>query len=63
MEPNHLEYYRFVGRIMGLVIFHRQHLPIHFSLMFYKRLLEIPLALEDLKILDSEVYKNLKWLK
>jgi len=48
---------------MGLAILHNQHLPINFSLIFYKRLLEKPLTFSDLEIIDPEVYKNINWLK
>jgi len=63
IEPNHLVYFKFIGRIMGLAIFHKQYLSINFSLTFYKRLLEKPLAFPDLKYIDPEVYRNLMWLK
>ncbi|OUM64693.1 hypothetical protein PIROE2DRAFT_42279 [Piromyces sp. E2] len=63
IQSNYLEYYKFVGRILGLTILHKQSLPISFSLLFYKKLLDIPLKLSDIKFVDEELYKNLNWLK
>jgi len=63
VEPNHLEYFKFVGRIMGLAILHKQYLSINFSLMFYKRLLEKTLSFADLEFIDPEIYKSINWIK
>ncbi|ORX86582.1 HECT-domain-containing protein [Anaeromyces robustus] len=63
IDSNHLKYYRFIGRIMGLAIFHRQYLSINFSLIFYKKLLDKQLTFSDLEYVDPEMYKNIKWLK
>jgi len=63
VDPNYLDYYRFIGRIMGLAILHKQHLPINFSLIFYKRLLEKPLSFSDLEFIDPEIYKSMNYIK
>jgi len=48
---------------MGLAIFHKQHLSINFPLIFYKRLLEIPLSLSDLEVIDPYFYKGINYIK
>eukprot|EP00833_Pecoramyces_ruminatium_P010392 jgi/Orpsp1_1/1184424/evm.model.c7180000089453.1 len=63
VDSDHLEYFRFIGRIIGLAIFHRQYLSIFFTLLFYKKLLNKPLEFSDLKYVDYEMFKNLKQLK
>jgi len=63
VEPNHLDYYRFIGRIIGLAIFHKQYLSVFFTLLLYKKLLNKPLEFEDLQYVDYEMFKNLKQLK
>jgi len=63
VEPNYLQYYRFIGRIIGLAIFNKQCLSISFMLLLYKRLLNKSLVFSDLEYVDPELYKNLKYLK
>jgi len=59
-----LNYFKFIGRIIGLAILHEQYLPINFTFLFYKKLLNKPLEFSDLEfIIDPEVYKNIKWLQ
>jgi len=48
---------------MGLAIFNKQLFPVSFTLLFYKRLLGKEPEFSDLKFVDSQIYKNLKWLK
>jgi len=62
-NPNHLSYFKFIGRIMGLAIFQKQYLPVNFSLLLYKKLLNKPLEFSDMEFTDPEIFKNLKWLK
>jgi len=62
-NPNHLSYFKFIGRIMGLAIFHKQYLPVNFSLLLFKKLLNKPLEFSDMEFTDPEIFKNLKWLK
>ncbi len=63
MEPNHLKYFRFVGRIIGLAIFNKQCISTTFTLQIYKRLLDKPLEFSDLKFVDPDLYKSLQHLK
>jgi len=62
INPEHLNYFKFIGRIMGLAIFHKQYLPVNFSFIFYKKLLNKPLDFPDMEFTDPEVYKNIKWI-
>ena len=59
----HLEYFKFIGRLLGMSIIHSQHLSISFTTLFYKRLLSKDLCLSDLEYIDPELYNNLKQLK
>ena len=56
---DHLNYFEFIGRIMGLAIFHKQYLSINFTTLFYKKLLNKPLEISDMEFVDPELYKNL----
>jgi len=63
VNPEHLNYFKFIGRIIGLAIYHQQYLSINFSLLFFKKLLNIPLEFSDMEFIYPEVYKSIKWLK
>jgi ankyrin repeat protein len=60
---NYLDYYKFIGRIIGLAIFNKLHLPIPFTLLFYKRLLNKSVESSDLEYYDPQMFKNLQFLK
>jgi len=63
IDPDHLKYFKFIGRIIGLAIYHKQYLSVNFTLLFYKKLLNKPLDLSDMEFVDPEVYKHLNWLQ
>jgi len=63
INSKHLNYFKFIGRIIGLAIFNEQYLSVSFTILFYKKLLNKPLELSDLEYIDPEVYKNIKWLQ
>jgi len=63
INPEHLNYFKFIGRIMGLAIFHRQYLSVNFTHLFYKKLLNKPLEFSDVEYIDPEVYKSIEWLQ
>jgi len=63
VDPNYLQYYRFIGRVIGLAIFNKQYLSVSFVLLLYKRLLNKPLEFSDLEYVDPQLFKNLKQLR
>ncbi|KAG9343015.1 hypothetical protein JZ751_015233 [Albula glossodonta] len=52
INPDHLSYFHFVGRIMGLAVFHGHYINGGFTLPFYKQLLGKPIQLSDLETND-----------
>eukprot|EP00833_Pecoramyces_ruminatium_P007735 jgi/Orpsp1_1/1181767/evm.model.c7180000078511.1 len=62
-NPEHLNYFRFVGRIIGLAIFNRQYLSIPFNMLFYKKLLNLEMEFSDLELIDPEIFKNINILR
>ncbi|KAK7497224.1 hypothetical protein BaRGS_00011518, partial [Batillaria attramentaria] len=62
INPDHLSYFRFAGRLLGLALFHRQLLSTYFTRSFYKHILGIPVSYEDVASIDPEYAKNLQWL-
>lgn len=60
INPDHLVYFKFVGRIVGKAIADGQLLDAHFTRSFYKHILGIPVEVADMEAIDPEYYKNLK---
>uniref|UniRef100_A0A8C1JLI9 HECT-type E3 ubiquitin transferase n=1 Tax=Cyprinus carpio TaxID=7962 RepID=A0A8C1JLI9_CYPCA len=60
---NHLEWFRFSGRILGLALIHQYLLDAFFTRPFYKALLRLVTDLSDLEYLDEEFHKSLQWMK
>lgn len=63
VNPDHLQYFRFVGRSVGLAIFHRRFLDAHFAPSIYKLALGKLVTLEDMATIDAELYQSLCWMQ
>uniref|UniRef100_A0A8C9VHC8 HECT-type E3 ubiquitin transferase n=1 Tax=Scleropages formosus TaxID=113540 RepID=A0A8C9VHC8_SCLFO len=63
INPDHLKYFRFIGRFIAMALFHGKFIDTGFSLPFYKRILNKPLGLKDLESIDPEFYNSLIWIK
>ncbi|KAM5326425.1 E3 ubiquitin-protein ligase HACE1 isoform 6-T6 [Glossophaga mutica] len=62
VNPDHLNYFRFAGQILGLALNHRQLVSIYFTRSFYKHILGIPVNYQDVASIDPEYAKNLQWI-
>uniref|UniRef100_A0A8C2IS15 E3 ubiquitin-protein ligase n=1 Tax=Cyprinus carpio TaxID=7962 RepID=A0A8C2IS15_CYPCA len=63
INPDHLKYFKFIGCFIAMALFHGKFIDTGFSLPFYKRILNKPLALKDLESIDPEFYNSLIWIK
>uniref|UniRef100_A0A8C6LNP7 E3 ubiquitin-protein ligase n=1 Tax=Nothobranchius furzeri TaxID=105023 RepID=A0A8C6LNP7_NOTFU len=63
INPDHLKYFKFIGRFIAMALFHGKFIDTGFSLPFYKRILNKLLALKDLESIDPEFYNSLIWIK
>ena len=54
--------FELIGMILGLAFFNNVILDIKFPLVIYKKLLNLPTGLDDLKEIDPELYNNLRYL-
>uniref|UniRef100_A0A3P9D533 E3 ubiquitin-protein ligase n=1 Tax=Maylandia zebra TaxID=106582 RepID=A0A3P9D533_9CICH len=63
INPDHLKYFKFIGRFIAMALFHGKFIDTGFSLPFYKRILNKPLTLHDLESIDPEFYNSLMWIK
>lgn len=62
INPDHLSYFHFVGRILGIAVFHGHCLDAGFTLPFYKQLLNKPITLSDIEGVDPELHRSLTWM-
>lgn len=61
INPEHLNYFKFIGRVVGLAVFHRRFLDAFFIGAFYKMMLRKKVVVEDMEGVDAEFYKSLEW--
>ena len=61
INPEHLNYFKFIGRVVGLAIFHRRFLDSFFIGAFYKMMLRKKVTLEDMAGVDEDLHRNLTW--
>ncbi|GAA5964156.1 hypothetical protein JCM21900_003647 [Sporobolomyces salmonicolor] len=62
VNPEHLDYFTFVGRCVGLVIFHRRFLDAHFATSIYKSCWEKKVGLDDIALVDRQLWQSLSWM-
>lgn len=63
INPDHLLYFRFVGRFIAMALFHGKFIDTGFSLPFYKRMLTRKLTIKDIESVDEEFYNSLVWIR
>ncbi|KAK6339056.1 hypothetical protein TWF696_009849 [Orbilia brochopaga] len=61
INPEHLNYFKFIGRVVGLAIFHRRFLDAFFIGAFYKMILRKKVSLADMEGVDADFHRNLTW--
>ncbi|KAL0841370.1 hypothetical protein ABMA28_015068 [Loxostege sticticalis] len=62
VNPEHLSYFHFAGRILGVALFHGHQLDAAFTAPFYKQLLGRPITLRDIREVDPELHRSLSWM-
>ncbi|KDQ18456.1 hypothetical protein BOTBODRAFT_63405 [Botryobasidium botryosum FD-172 SS1] len=62
VNPEHLNYFKFIGRCLGLAIFHRRFLDAYFIVSFYKMILKKKVTLADLESVDAELHRGMTWM-
>jgi len=62
VNPEHLNYFKFIGRCVGLGIFHRRFLDAYFIVSFYKMILKKKITLTDLESVDAGLHRGLTWM-
>ena len=59
-NPEHLRYFKFVGRIIVKAMSDGHLLDAHFTRSFYKHILGIPVSFHDIEAVEPDYYKSLK---
>ena len=62
VNPQHLEFFKFIGRIIGKALYENRVLDCHFSRAVYKRILGQPVSIKDMETVDLEYSKNMEWM-
>ncbi|PNF38568.1 hypothetical protein B7P43_G04044, partial [Cryptotermes secundus] len=62
-NEEHLNYFKFIGRIAEMAVYHRKLLDAFIIRPFYKMMLGKPIVLKDMESVDSEYYNSLLWIK
>ena len=61
INPEHLLFFQFIGRVVGLAIFHQRFVDAFFVVSFYKMLLNLPVNIEDMESIDHDLHRSLIW--
>ncbi|XP_068620749.1 E3 ubiquitin-protein ligase Nedd-4 isoform X2 [Battus philenor] len=62
-NEEHLNYFKFIGRVAGMAVYHGKLLDAFFIRPFYKMMLGKSIALQDMESVDLEYYNSLMWIK
>lgn len=62
VNEHHLDYYHFIGRVVGMAAYHNRLIDGFFIRPFYKWMLNKPINLNDIEAVDIEYYKSMKYI-
>jgi len=63
INPDHLMYFKFIGRFIAMALYHGKFIYRGFTMPFYKRMLHKKLTTKDIESVDPEYYGSLVWLR
>ncbi|XP_060518956.1 E3 ubiquitin-protein ligase Su(dx) [Cylas formicarius] len=63
VNPEHLTYFKFIGRFIAMALYHGRFIYSGFTMPFYKRMLGKKLIMKDIESIDPEFYNSLVWIK
>lgn len=63
VNPDHLMYFRFIGRFIAMALYHGKFIDSGFTMPFYKKMLNKKLTVNDLESVDPEFHKSLTWVR
>lgn len=63
VNPDHLQYFKFIGRFIAMALYHGRFIYSGFTMPFYKRMLNKKLTTKDIESIDPEFYNSLVWVR
>ncbi|XP_025424059.1 E3 ubiquitin-protein ligase Su(dx) isoform X1 [Sipha flava] len=63
VNPDHLLYFKFIGRFIAMALYHGRFIYSGFTMPFYKRMLNKKLTMKDIESIDPEFYNSLVWVR
>ncbi|KAH8377535.1 hypothetical protein KR093_005815 [Drosophila rubida] len=63
VNPDHLQYFKFIGRFIAMALYHGRFIYSGFTMPFYKRMLNKKLTIKDIETIDPEFYNSLIWVR
>ncbi|CAK1549841.1 unnamed protein product [Leptosia nina] len=63
VNPDHLLYFKFIGRFIAMALYHGRFIYSGFTMPFYKRMLNKKLTMKDIESIDPEFFNSLVWIK
>jgi len=63
VNPDHLHYFKFIGRFIAMALYHGKFIYSGFTMPFYKRMLNKKLTMKDIESIDPEFYNSLVWVR
>ncbi|TRY75099.1 hypothetical protein TCAL_00604 [Tigriopus californicus] len=65
VNPDHLNYFKFIGRFIAMALYHGKFIYSGFTMPFYKRMLNKKLGMKDIESIDPEYYNSLAsvWIR
>ncbi|XP_063931607.1 uncharacterized protein LOC135143642 [Zophobas morio] len=62
INPEHLKYFEFIGRIVGLAVCNQNIIDAFFIPPFYRKILNKPIEFDHIEMVDAEYYRSLLWI-
>ena len=62
VNEHHLDYYYFIGRVVGMAGYHNRLIDGFFIRPFYKMILNKAITLQDIEAVDIEYYKSMQFI-
>lgn len=62
INPDHLQFFEFVGKVIGKAVYDGRLLDCYFSRSFYKHILGAAVETRDMEAVDPDFYKSLCWI-
>lgn len=63
VNPDHLLYFKFIGRFIAMALYHGRFIYSGFTMPFYKRMLNKKLTMKDIESIDPEFFNSLVWIR